>query len=53
MGQHTTGPEQHDCSDCGKPIGNAPRVTMTGGKGTKVVCVPCHQKYVTFRHSND
>ena len=36
-----TGPDQRDCAECGKPIGNRPRVTLAD---RRVVCVPCHQK---------
>ena len=36
-----TGPDQRDCAECGKPIGNRPRVTLVD---RRIVCLPCHQK---------
>ena len=36
---HTNGPDQRDCADCGKPIGNKPRLTLADGR---VICIPCY-----------
>lgn len=37
----TNGPDQRDCEDCGKPIGNKLRVLRKDGK---VVCRDCYFK---------
>lgn len=34
----TNGPDQRDCDDCGKPVGNRPRVTL---ESEKVICLQC------------
>ena len=36
-----TGPDQRDCAECKKPIGNRPRITRATGK---VVCEACYHK---------
>ncbi len=35
----TNGPDQRDCEECKKPIGNAKRITRADGK---VVCEACY-----------
>lgn len=41
MPMKPAGPDQRDCADCGKSIGNKPRVTLADGR---VVCLSCHSK---------
>ncbi len=36
---HTNGPDQRDCDECKKPLGNAKRITRINGT---VVCAVCY-----------
>ena len=45
---HTNGPDQRDCPDCKKPIGNRPRITRADGK---VICMQCYWLHEQWREA--